>query len=155
MLIQAIKGKIKTIRDNPLEYASKAIGVTSLSLVTYDAHMLGKEKAAVADRIEAADRFQSNYKQYMSMSKPSQSLSDFKSLWFSMKRNLSFPRMLSKMGGYIKGVARTILSNLPEIGLSILALTAGKNPRIGKISAALLCASGIKSILSDIIGVEK
>ena len=71
----AVKNSTKTIfkklNGKPMTYASKAIGITALASVLYDAHINGKEKAIGNDAVISGNKFFNQYKQYMTMEKSS------------------------------------------------------------------------------------
>ena len=154
MQIKTVLDKAKIYSGQPLEVASKALGFATLASVIYDSHINGKEKAIVNDRVNTVDRFERNFKQYMTMQKSSQSIADAKGVLFSVQRKANWHHVVSKITGYVIGVSKTILGNLPEIGLSILALRTKNHKFLGKASGVLLAVNAVKSILSDIFGVE-
>ena len=154
MQIKSVIDKIKPYTGQPLELTSKALGFFTLGSIIYDCHINGKEKAVVTDRLNTVDRFERNYKQYMTMQKSSQSIADAKGMLFSMQRKGHWHHLISKITGYVTGVGKTLLGNLPEIVLSVLALKTKNHKILGKTAGVLLGINALKSFLSDIIGID-
>ncbi len=139
----------------PLELTSKALGVVTIASVAYDTHINGKEKSIVTDRIETADRYEKNYRQYMSLDKQSQTVADCKNSWFNMQKSFSWFHIFSRAGGYFAGAAHTILSNLPELALSAVALRTKNHKFLGKTAGIMLGINALKTFVYDIAGVGK
>ena len=150
-----ISGVIKNISSNPLELTAKAAGVLTAGSVVYDAHSSGLSKAKSTDRVETADRYDSNFKQYMTMEKKSQTVADLKKRWFRMQQSFQFYHITSKITGYLNGASNIVLDNLPELGLSALAVATRKFKGIGIAAGALLCLNGAKTFLHDIVGIGR
>ena len=159
MSITSVMTKIgsvaKKISGRPLEVTSKVLGAATIASVVYDSHINGKEKAIVTDRIETADRYEHNYRQYMTLNKQSQSVADCKNFWFNMQQTFSWLHIFSRAGGYFMGASQTILGNLPEIGLSILALKTKNHKFLGKAAGTALGINAAKTLIYDIIGIGK
>lgn len=150
-----IHSAAKKFSGRPLELSSKVLGGVTLASTVYDMHINGKEKAIVTDRIETADRYEQNYRQYMTLNKRSQSIADCKNFWFNMQQTFSWLHIFSRAGGYFAGASQTILGNLPEIGLSILALKTKNHPVLGKAAGTVLGINAVKTLLYDIVGIGK
>ena len=56
----------------------------------------------------------------------------------------------AKVGGYFKGFGNSIVRYLPNIALSAVAL---KFQTAGKVAGALLAASGLKTLVYDVMGI--
>lgn len=143
------------LSGRPLEVTSKLLGAGTIASVAYDSHINGIEKSIVNDRIETADRYEHNYRQYMSLGNKSQTVADGKNMWFRMQQTFSWTHILSRTSGYLAGSVQTILGNLPEIALSILALKTKNHKFLGKTAGILLGINAIKTVLYDIIGIGK
>ena len=152
-VVTKIGNAAKGISNRKLEISSKALGAFTMGSIIYDTHVNGKEKALSVDIVETADRYDKNYKQYMNMSTRSQTIADFKRRWFDMQQSFTLYHVLSKLTGYFYGATQTILSNLPETGLSILALKTRKHPVLGKTAGVLLGINLAKTVLHDVIGI--
>ncbi len=139
----------------PLEITSKVLGIGTIASVVYDTHINGKEKAIVTDRIETADRYEKNYRQYMHLDKQSQTIADCKNSWFNMQKTFSWFHIISSAGGYFAGAAQTVLSNLPELALSAVALRTKNHKILGKTAGLMLGANTIKTLTYDVIGIGK
>ncbi len=140
----------KTLGGKPLGIASKVLGAATVVGVIYDAHINGREKAISTDEINTADRYFNQYNKYMTMDKPSATLSKLKKWWFNTEKNFGYYHIVDQTKGYTSQFIKTIGENLPLIGLSALAL---KCKNIGKVAGVLLAANGIKTILYDVMGI--
>ena len=152
-VVSKIGNYAKGLSSRKMEVASKALGFATCASVVYDMHVNGKEKAISLDNIETADRYENNYKHFMFMNKPSQTVADLKSWWFDMQNSFSWFHVISRLSGYFYGASQTVLSNLPEIGLSVLALKTKKHPVLGKTAGVLLGVNAVKTLLHDVMGV--
>lgn len=148
--IPKITSAIKTFAGKPMGLMSKALGAVTCAAVLYDAHINGKEEAISDDRIDTADRFEKNYKNYMSSAKESATICKLKKLWYDSSLTFSYPHVFSRIGGYTTGAGKTLFKGLPLVALSVVAIRFNK---IGKIAGTLLAGHGIKTLLYDVAGV--
>lgn len=149
-VIPAITSAAKKFAGKPMGVASKVLGVATVASVLYDSHINGRERAYSLDEISSADRYYNQYKQYMTMDKESATIAKLKKFWFNAQQNFSYYHIGSRAKGYLSGFGETIISGLPLIGLSAVAL---KFKNVGKIAGALLAANGVKTLLYDVMGM--
>lgn len=149
-IISKITPAIKKFSGKPLAIASKMIGAAACASIVYDSHINAKERAHVTNEIESGDRYYNQYKQYMTCDKESQTICDLKETWYDMQKDFPFYSFISKTKGYVGGFAKTLVKNLPYIGLSALALSKFKIP--SKVAGVALGLAGIKTILFDVMG---
>lgn len=149
-VISSITSTAKTLSGRPLGIASKALGVATVASVVYDAHINGRERAYSTDEINTADRFSNQYKQYTTMEKGSATVAKLKKAWFNTQQNFSYYHLFDRTKGYFSGFGKTIVDNLPVLGLSAVALCF-KN--VGKVAGGLLALNGIKTLLYDVMGI--
>ena len=152
MNVSAVTTAIKKFSGKPLGVMSKAIGAVTAASVLYDMYVHGKEKAVSTDRIETGDRVYNDYRQYMSMDSSSAVTAKAKKFWYDLKSDYSIyhPWQLTK--GFVKGAGDRLLSALPLIGLSVVAL---KCKNVGKAAGVLLALHGIKSFMFDVVGLGR
>lgn len=148
--IPKITSAMKTFAGKPLGIVSKALGAATCAAVIYDAHKCGKETAISKDRLDTADRFEKDYKQYLVSGSESATVANLKKFWFESRRGLNCPHILSRTGGYLGGFGGIVLKELPLVALSVVAI---KFDKIGKIAGLLLAANGVKTLVHDIAGV--
>lgn len=148
----AVTSAVKKFYGKPMGYASKALGVAAVASVLYDAHINAKERSICTDQIESGDRFYNQYKQYMTMQKPSATISRFKKWWFNFQQSLSIFHIGSKVKGYLSGFAETLGNEVPVIALSTMALIP-KKPVLNKTAGTFLALHGIKTLLYDVMGL--
>lgn len=149
-VIPAITSAAKKISGKPMAVAAKALGAATVASVVYDAHINGRERAYSLDEVNSADRYMNQYKNYMTMEKPSATVAKMKKAWFNTQQNFSYYHFIDRAKGYFSGFGKTITENLPLIGLSALAL---KFKGIGKIAGGLLALNGIKTFTYDVMGI--
>lgn len=149
-VIPKITTAAKKFSGKPLGIMSKAIAVATCASVLYDSHVNGREKAYSLDEIETADRFYSQYKQFMTSDRESATLSKFKNIWYNIQQDFPFYHITSKAKGYFSGVGKTLFEDLPLIGLSAVAL---KFKKTGKVAGVLLGLNALHSILYEIMGI--
>ena len=144
----AVKNSTKTIfkklNGKPMTYASKAVGITALASVLYDAHINFSYFKFILIK------FFNQYKQYMTREKSSATIAGLKKFWFNMQQNFPLKHLLPKTTGYLKGFGETIFSDIPLVLLSALSI---KSKKLGKLSSVLLLISGAKNILYDVVGI--
>ena len=150
-VITKIGTQAKSFINKDLPY--KVLGGVTLASVAYDAYSEGRDKSLIRDKLDTADRFETNYKQSRRLHKPSQTLSDMKDAWFDVQQTFSIYHIVSKLSGYFEGISKTILGNLPEIGLSLMALNTKNHKVLGKASGVLLALNAAKTILYEVIGL--
>ena len=150
--ITAITTNLKNFSGKPLGVLSKTLGVASVAAVIYDAHVNGKIKAESTDIDSTADRYFKNYKQFMTSDKNSASINKLKRVWFDIKQNFSYYHPYNKTKGYLAGFGKTLLNELPIIGLSAIAL---KFKNVGKIAGILLGINAGKVLFFDVFGLGK
>lgn len=150
--ITAITNTLKKFSGKPLAITSKALGVASVAAVIYDSHVNGKIKADSTDVNATGDRYFKQYKQFMSTDKNSASVNKLKRVWYDMQQNFSYYHPFYKTKGYLSGFGKTLLNELPIIGLSAIAL---KCKKIGKAAGVLLGINAVKVLLFDVLGIAK
>ena len=135
------------------DISCKVLGGVTLASVVYDMYEHGKEKAVAKDIVETAERYDENYRNYMNMRKPSQTIADMKNGWFEMQHSFSWTHIVSKVSGFLKGISQVVMANLPEIVLSVLALKVKNHQFLGKLSGGLLSINALKVVLFDVMGI--
>ena len=149
-VIPKIASAIKTFAGKPMGLMSKALGAATCAAVLYDSHINGKEEAISTDRLDTADRFEKNYKNYISSGQESATICKLKKLWYESSLTFSYPHIFSRAGGYAKGFSKTLFKGLPLLALSVVAIRFNK---IGKIAGAVLAGNGIKTLMYDVAGI--
>jgi len=149
-VIPAITSAAKKISGKPLGIASKVLGAATVASVLYDSHINGREKAYSLDEVSSGDRYYNQYKQFMTMEKPSATLSKMKKWWFNVQQDFSYYHLAARTKGYLSGFGNTIANSLPLVALSAVAL---KFKTTGKVAGVLLAANGIKTLLYDVMGI--
>lgn len=150
-IVPKLTSAIKSFSGKPLGIMSKALGVASVASVVYDSHVNGREKAIVTDNIESADRFTKQYNNYMTSSKESATVCGLKKQLFDFQQSFSLYHPISKAKGYCLGFGNTIIGELPVLLMSAAALIS--KGVIGKTAGVLLAATGIKTLVCDVLGV--
>lgn len=150
--ITAITTALKNFSGKPLGIMSKTIGAASVAAVLYDAHVNGKIKAKSTDMDSTAERYFKNYKQFMSTDKQSASINKLKRVWYDIQNNFSYLHPYYKSKGYLTGGGKTLLNDLPILGLSFIAL---KFKKVGKIAGLALGFHAIKTLVYDVFGVGR
>ena len=148
-VIPKITSALRKFSGKPMGIMSKALGAATCAAVIYDAHYNGKYTAQNRDTRDSADRFEKEFKQYMTTDKDSSIICRLKKDWFDSQMTLSTPHLLSRAGGYICGFSNTIFASLPLIALSAVSI---KCKTLGKIAGVLLAGHGIKTYAYDILG---
>lgn len=149
-IIPALTSAAKTISGKPMGVAAKVLGAATVASIVYDSHINGRERAYSLDEVNTADRYLNQYKNYMTMEKPSATVAKMKKAWFNTQQNFSYYHFVDRAKGYLSGFGKTVSENLPLIGLSALAL---KCKNVGKIAAGLLALNGIKTFAYDVMGI--
>ena len=144
---------VRLLNSKTLSVAAKVLGAATGVAVLYDSHVNGKEKAFVVDSEESADRFSSQYSQYITSDKESATLCKLKKFWYDSQQNLQALHIFSKLKGYISGAGNTILNAVPLIGLSAVALLTKSKSKLGIAAGALLALNGLKTLLYDVMGI--
>lgn len=148
--ISQIAGSAKKIfTGKPASVLAKATGAATIASVLYDSHVNGHEKANSKQMLNSADRYFSNYKQYMKSDKESATIAKLKKIWFDMQP-FEYAGVADRTGGYVSGFGETLVADLPFVGLAAAAI---KFKKVGKVAALLLAAQGLKTGLYDIIGI--
>lgn len=153
-VIPAIVSGAKKFAGKPMGVASKALAVATTAAVLYDSHINGRERAYSLDELDSADRYYNQYKQYMTLEKESATIAKLKKWWFNLQQSFSYYHIFSRSKGYLSGFGQTIINNIPVLALSAVAL---KFQTAGKVAGALLAASGLKTLVYDVmcIGAKK
>ena len=134
-------------KKTPLVVGSKVLGAATIASIIYDAHVNGREKAYTDDEIYSAERYTNLYKQYMTSSKESATLSQLKKGWFVGQQSSSWFHFTTKARGYITGFGNTILNELPRLAVSSAAIAFKK---VGLAAGAVLAGSWAKTFLISI-----
>ncbi len=150
-IIPKVGRAAKRFSGKPLAVTSKVLGAATIASVLYDSHINGKEKAYSLERNNMADRYQSQYEQYMSMDKASATTAALKKWWFDSLQSTNIPNIIDKIKGYAGGFGSTTLSGIGKIGLSAVALKS--KGKLGKIAGVALLIDGLKNILHDVMGI--
>lgn len=148
--IQNITSALKSFSGKPMAVTSKALGVATCAAVLYDAHINGRERAYSCDEIESGDRFYNQYKQYMTCEKESATICKFKKIWFDMQQSFPLNHIGPRVKGYASGFGKTLLTDLPLIGLSAVSL---KCKTLGKIAGVGLALNAVKTLAYDVMGI--
>ena len=148
-VVPKIAKSLSTFSGKPLGVISKALGAATCAALLYDAHYNGKETAKNRDTMDSADRFEKEFKQYMTCDKESATLCKFKKDWFDSQLTLSCPHIFSRVGGYLGGFSSTLLAHLPLIALSAVSI---KCKTLGKVAGTVLAANGVKTYMYDVLG---
>ncbi len=150
--VAALTNSLKNISQKPMGIISKTLGVASLAAVVYDSHVNGKIKALSTDVDSTADRYFNQYKQFKSSDKNSATVNKLKRIWYDIQKNFSFYHPYYRTKGYCSGFGKTLLNELPVIGLSVIALATKK---IGKLAGVLLGINAIKVLFCDVFCIGK
>lgn len=152
-IIPRITSALRTFSGRPLGIMSKALGAAAVASVVYDSHVNGRERANVTDEIESADRFINQYEQYVTSDKQSATVCGLKKKWFDIQQGFSYYHPVSRAKGYLSGFGNTVISELPVIALSVLAL--GCKNAVSKGAGVLLALHGLKTLFYDVMGIGK
>lgn len=150
-IIPKVGRAAKKFSGKPLGITSKVLGAATIASVIYDSHINGKEKAYSLEQNNMADRYQSQYEQYMTMENASATTAALKKWWFNSLQTTNIPNIIDKVKGYAAGFGSTTLAGIGKIGLSAVALKS--KGKLGKIAGVALILDGMKNILYDVIGI--
>lgn len=136
---------------------AKGAGIAGLGAIAYDAHQYGKIQAQTAGKNQKASSALNSYLDTAQLSSPSTLMSSIQNTKHDLEMKgklLSGPRnALSRAGGYLKGVAQSLVSNVIP-----LALTAGALLTKGKVSQGFgvgLAAFGAVKVAQDTFGAGR
>ena len=147
----SVTAAVKKFSGKPLGIASKALGVASVAALVYDAHMNGKERAIIKDQKDSTDRFMRQYQQYRVSDSESTVVCNLKKLWFDIEQGFPFYQPVSRASGYLEGATKTVVKNLPVVGLSAVALKS--KTWVGKAAGVGLALTGLSTLLFDVFGI--
>lgn len=154
-----IFSKIKTgssncltnLKDNYGKYIAKAVGIGTLGMIGYDAHIVGLLQSDMYSKNKDAEACIERATNTMYLSKPSAINANLKKNVFHMEQEQNWRSFINSTVGYLKGLGSSMVSNVIPLGLGLLTVISSKNS-IVKTGGWLLGAYGGFSLLKDVLG---
>lgn len=101
---------------------AKGIGLGTLGIVGYDAHVVGKLQSEVTAKSADANASADFFNNTMYLDTPSTSKSKLAKMVFNMELEQNWRSFFNSAAGYSKGVGSMFVSNVIPFALSLVAL---------------------------------
>ena len=132
---------------------TRGIGLTTVGMVAYDAHVIGKLDADTLSISNESRRLVNAANDRMYLTSPSTTMGKIKNGIFDFQMNNSFLMPFEAAVGYFKGLCKSCLMDIIPLGMGMLALLGNK--AIAKTSALGLALYGGYKFLTDGFGIGR
>ncbi len=143
---------ISTIKSNYVKYLAKAVGATTLGLIAYDSHVIGKLQSDVYAQSRDANVCMDLYETSQRLESPSMIQSKVKDKIYKYSLGSGFLHFINSGIGYFAGFGSMLVDSVVPLGLGLGALLA-KNKKAAGTSAAGLGIYALYSLVKDGFGI--
>lgn len=145
---------ISKISANAPKLIAKGIGLGTLGIICYDAHVVGKLQSEVTAKSADANKSADFFNNTMYLDTPSTSKSKLAKLAFNMELEQNWRSFFNSPAGYSKGFGSMLVSNAIPFALSVGTLVA-KSTVGSWIGAAGSLMYGMYVLCKDVLGVGR